>query len=161
MIRLVVNPALDAGGNQGLLQLVTSIVRDPYGKDVGDHAAIIQTKRANLSDAVECLLVTLRERDPPGGKLVVEPFELHTADGGKQVAHVIAPALLSDVELPTAAALVALFGVLLDPQQTRVAHPPRDIGIGSHDGAAFTRRDVLDAIETEADDVADGANAFA
>src|SRR5438874_1713639 len=116
MIRLVVDAALDAIGAQCLPHAIALAVGNPDRKDMRNHAAVIEMKRADPRRSREEFLVTPRQRNALRGKLRIQPLQLGAADRRKQVAHVVAPALLGDVKLTTALALIALVGVLLDAQ---------------------------------------------
>src|SRR6185437_2473899 len=100
----------------------------------------------------------LRQRDAARPEVGLEAPELDAADGSHDIAHMVAPARVADVEVPTALALVAIFAVAHDAEQPRVADTLGDSGITGHDRAAFTGSDVLDAVEAETNHVALGAD---
>src|SRR5260370_240292 len=161
MIWLVLNPALDSFVEKRRSHCVAPAVAYEDRKQVRDHRSIVEIKLPHTGNCFEPLDIPAGELVPFRSKLVPKSLELNPADGGKDVAHVVAPALFTYVKFPTSLAAKSFLGVVGDTKQPGIADPMRDLLVPGHYCPTLSACDVLDSIEAEADHFASRSDRLA
>ena len=95
---------------------------------------------------------------PDRNEFAVQAGKLHPADGGHEIAHVVAPTLAFDVRVPGTDTGKALLGVIFHRKQARVRSQARGLGVKGHQAAALAGGDIFDAVKAEADHVPERAD---
>src|SRR5690606_35759585 len=87
-----------------------------------------------------------------------ESLQLNQPNRSHDVAHVITPTLFDHIKLPASLSAISHIRITHDPQQASVLGLPENLPILGDDATAFPGGDVLDTVEAETGDVADGTD---